>query len=266
MENGSYRASRYEPTRERAYHLGLVTGQGMTAWAVHELADGALVALFWGASGELLNTPLLPSHPVTVSFISLPEWSTLVPDGAMEAGTEARHLALVHGGLPAGAMRTSPVRELGATCIYVHDDRLERPVLERFPHARSLPMQAVMVNAVLARSLERPALLLHRGGDRADVALASGGDLLLCNTYPARSAQDLLYFLLLAVERTGLKPADVVLHYGGSHLNTLERDLLARYFAHMAPATSATWGDAPLEPKDAPERWWAAMEQFACVS
>ena len=266
MERGSYLASRYEPTRERAYHLGLITGQGTTAWAVHEVATGAPVALAWGHGAPALDDELLPTHPVTVSFITLPEWSTLVPDGALAPGTEARHLALVHGGMPAGAMRAGAVRELGATCIYVHDDRLERPVLERFPHARSLPMQAVMVNAVLARSTDRPALVLHRGGDRADVALAAGGQLLLSNTYPARSAQDLLYFLLLAVERSGLKPADVVLHFGGTHLTTLEGDLLARYFAHMAPAAEASWGEKPLDTADTPERWWAALEQFACAS
>jgi hypothetical protein len=198
--------------------------------------------------------------------VSLPEWSTLVPDGALAPGTEARHLALVHGTLPTGAMRDEPVPSLGATCIYVHDDRLEQPVLDRFPKARPLPMQALMVRAALARSTNGPVLLLHRSTDRADVAVARRGELLLSNMYPARSAQDLLYFLLLAVERCGLAPGTVELQLGGTHLGDMERDLLGRYFERVAPVVQAPWtatgGGAPLQP----ERWWAVLEQFACVS
>ncbi len=266
MESGSLLASRYAPARERAYHLGILTGQGVSAWAVHALEDGAPLALVWAGGNAALDDTLLPEHPVSISFVSLPEWSTLVPDGALAPGSEARHLALVHGSMPTGAMRDEPVRSLGATCIYVHDDRLERSVLDRFPNARALPMQAVMVRSAMARSFERPAVLLHRSVERADVAIAREGDLLLSNAYPTRSAQDLLYFLLLAVERCGSTPAAVDLYVGGTHLSALERDLLTRYFEHIRPAASAPWADQGHDQQDPADRWWAALEQFPCVS
>jgi hypothetical protein len=264
MDRGCSTAPRYAPGEHRAWHLSILAGQGCTAWSAHDTHTGQTMALCWGPGEAPLSDPLLPTDPASVSFVSLPEWSTLVPTGALVPGDEARHLALVHGGLPAGAMRDEPLPTLGATCLYVHDDLAERAVLDRFPGARPLPMQALMVRTALGRSAAEPVLLLHRGADRLDAVLADGGRVLLSNTYPVRSAQDSLYFALLAVERTGVEPARTVLHVGGTHLIDLERDLLARYFARTEPAASDTWsGDTGGDQRV--DRWFAALEQFACV-
>lgn len=264
MESGSLRSPRYDPAQERAWHLSILTGQQVTACAVHAIEDGNVVALIWGIGQQPLMAAELPRHPVTVSFVSLPEWSTLVPDGALSPGTEAEHLSLVHGGLPSGALRDEPVRSLGATCIYVHDDRDERAVLERFPHARALPMQGIMVRTAKALGADSSAIVLHRGADRLDLAIVDQGRLLLSNTYPARSAQDVLYFTLLALERTGLSPLEVGLHYGGAYLSNAERDLIARYVKQCSACSKVDIGSAP--DADMAHRWMAALEQFACVS
>jgi hypothetical protein len=266
MDSGSLRSSRYEPALERAWHLSILTGQGVTACAVHSIEDGEPVALFWGAGQNLLSDPELPRDPLTVSFVSLPEWSTLVPDGALEPGSEPEHLALVHGGLPSGALRDEPVRSLGATCIYVHDDREEHAVLQRYPHARALPMQGLMVRVAKACGADKAALVLHRGADRLDVAIVDRGRLLLSNTYPARSAHDLLYFTLLALERTGISPSEVELQYGGTHLSDAERELLLRYVESGVPACTFTPEGITTGGGEQVYRWFGALEQFACVS
>jgi hypothetical protein len=266
MENGSHRSSRYEPAEERAWHLSILAGQGVSSFAVHALDDGQVVALGWGNDHSVLSSDLLPLHPKTVSFVTLPEWSTLVPDGALVPGTEAQHLSLVHGGVPSGAMRDEPVRSLGATCIYVHDDREEHAVLNRFPNARALPMQGLMVRAAKAHGANSTVVLLHRGADRADVAVVDHGRLLLSNTFPTRSAQDVLYFTLLALEQTGLTPSGTQLLYGGTHLSDAERDLLARYIANTASPCTLPWVQEVTTAESQPYRWLAALEQFGCVS
>lgn len=257
---------RYDPARDRAYHLGLLLGQGISAWAVHALEDGAPVALGWADEANALKAAELPLHPVTVSFVTLPEWSTLVPDGALAPGSESAHLALVYGRIPSGAMRDEPVRSLGATCVYVHDDVAERVVLERFPRARPVPMQGLMVRTALARCTDRPVVLVHRAVERADVAIAGHGRLLLSNTFPARTAQDLLYFTLLAVERSGLAAADVQLLWSGTHFTPAEQELFARFFPHTGDALNPAWRKQAVYAAERPERWMAVMEQFACVS
>lgn len=266
MDQGSWTATRYVPAQERAWHLSLLVSGELRAWAAHAVEDGQVVALQWAHGVSALDAAELPTHPVSVSFVTLPEWSTLVPEGALEPGSEPHHLSLVHGGLPTGALRDEPVPDIGATCIYVHDDEHERQVLDRYPNARPVPLCSLMLRGALARSSEGPVMLLHRSHDRLDVAIARSGRLLLSNTYPARSSQDLLYFALLAADGCGIAPADVRVLHGGTHLAAHEVSFLHRYFALAGQADPMPQG-APIEAamEDA-SRWLALTEQFACVS
>lgn len=264
-DKGVWCAAHYEAARERAWHLSILVGPEVQAWAAHAIESGEPVALGWSNDASALDAIELPALPATVSFVTLPEWSALVPEGALEPGTEARHLSLVHGGLPTGALRDELVASLGATCIYVHDDEAERNVLDRFPNARPVPMQGLMVRAALARCNEGPTVLLHRSHQSLEVTIASAGRVLLSNTFPARTSQDLLYFTLLAVEGSGLKPVDVQLQHSGTHLTGHERDLLHRYFVNERTAVGALNEQAANDPVEM-HRWLALMEQFACVS
>lgn len=266
MDRGSLTAARYDPHRPKAHHLSMLCAPGLTAWCVQGVGDGATLALHWGEDATVLQDPQFPLQPVSVSFITLPEWSTMVPQGVLEPGTEADHLAFVHGRLPSGAMRDEPVRSLGATCIYVHDDVTERAVLERVPNARALPMQGLMVRSALSRAHEGPCMLMHRGHDRLDVAIADRGRVLMSNTYPARTGQDLLYFTLLALERTGLSPKTCPVQVSGTHLTDGERGLLGRYLDHMIPATPPLPAELQAPVNLMADRWMALLEQFACVS
>lgn len=265
MKSGGWSAPRYSPARERAWHLSILIDESQCAWCAHDLATGEAVALHWSEGLTALDADALPEHPAATSFVTLPEWSTLVPESAMAPGTEAQHLRLVHGGLPTGAMRSESVESLGAFCVYLHDDEIERSVLNRFPSARPVPMQSLMARGALARSAEGPVLLIHRGHDRLDCAIADRGQLQLSATYPARSSQDALYYALLAANGGGHAPANLRLLYGGTHLTQHEQDLLRRYFAQTAAAITP-WNGHSAEPGTAPHRWLALLEQFACAS
>lgn len=261
MDHGSWKAARYDPAAERSWHLSLLVAGDLRAWSVAAFDNGDTVALGWSNGISALDAEELPLHPASVSFVTLPEWSALVPEGALESGSESRHLGLVHGGLPTGALRDEPVPDIGATCIYVHDDEQERQVLDRYPSARPVPMCTLMLRGALARSSNQAVMFLHRGHDRLDLAIADRGRLLLSNTYPARSSQDMLYFTLLAVDGCGLQPKDVRVEHGGTHLGTHEVSLLERYFSGTAAAKGAWDGTATDQ-----SRWIALTEQFACVS
>ncbi len=248
----------YDPARERAYHLAILTGGDTTAWVVHNTTSGHPLALAWTPGQEALSDGALPKAPASVSFIAQPEWSTLVPDGALEPGNEAAHLALVLGHTPSGELRDEPIAAVGATCIYAQDTDATRAVLQRFPHARPMAMQALLVRGALARSKEGPVVLVHRGPQRTDVAVADNGRLLLSNSFPVHTPHDLLYFTLNAAERTGVAPAQATILPGGTHLTAEEGKLLERYFART--------GSVPgMEGLHDPGRWMAALEQFACV-
>jgi len=266
MERGSSTADRYAPEQERTYHLSLLIGQDVSAWAAHDLTHGTVMALSWGKGDQALRDDLLPRSPVSVSFVSLPEWSALVPDAALVPGSEAQHLKLVHGGIPTGAMRDEPIGSLAATCIYVHDDLTERAVLQRYPNARALPLHGVLVRAVEARHGRTPLILAHRSADRLDVHVMREGRLVMSNSFPARSVHDVLYFTLLAAETTALDPMTTEVQLCGTHAGKADLDLLRRYFTHCVPASGPGWSELRPSAGTFPERWLAALDQFACVS
>lgn len=250
---------------EHALHLSILSSPAGTAWAVHRMATGRCIALHQMDIGDHWDHPDMPEDPRSISFITLPEWSTMVPESALAPGSEADHLALVHGGIPTGAMRDEPIESLSARCIFVHDDVAERALLDRFPAARPLSLQALMVRVAQARSEKEPLLLVHRSKGRCDIAVASGARILLSNGYPAITASDLLYFTLLAAERTGHAPHTVALHYGGEHLTDAETALLQKYFARARPAIGHDHFAGGKAVKH-PERWMALVEQYTCAS
>jgi hypothetical protein len=255
---GRHEDRAYDPARDRAYHLGILTGGGMAAWAVHHLEEGRPWAVAWGPEQEVLTDARLPKVPATVSFIALPESSTLVPDSALEPGNEAAHLALVLGHAPRGELRDESIVALGATCLYTHDRSAAENVLRKYPHARPMALQALLVHSAMARSNEGSMVLVHRGPERTDVAVADGGKLLLSNSFPTRTAHDLLYFTLHAAERTGVDPACSTVLPAGTHLSDEEAALLERYFGRTAPFTG-------MDGLPGARRWIAALEQFSCA-
>lgn len=247
-----------------SYHLGIILGPDVSGWVVRDVRNAMVIAMAWAPDGSALQHADLPRHPRQVTYVSLPEWSTLVPTGALEEGTGAHHLALVHGKLPNTTVREEPMSTVGAQCLFVNEAHHERQVLGLYPNARSLPLQAVLVNGAQTRSHGGPTLLLHRGAQRSDIAIADRGELLLSSSYPARTPEDVLYFCLMTTEQCGLEPQDVALRSGGTHLSSDDRPLLDRYFKDHAPALSAP---PALGANDAAvARLLAAFDQFACVS
>lgn len=262
---GAFRAKDYRADDERRYHVGIVIGPELSAWVARDMLNSSVAALAWAPEGMALDHADLPRQPRSVTFVALPEWSTLVPDGALAPGTAVDHLALVHGKLPSQLVREEPVQPLGAQCLYVNESIHERTVLDRYPIARSLPLQAVLVHGARTRSMQGPTLLMHRGSERLDIAMADKGDLLLSSSYPARTAEDVLYFCLMAAERVDRDPTLLAVRVGGTHLSTNDRDLLSRYFADAASAIPASLA-GPIPSGVETDRWLAAFDQFACVS
>ncbi|MCC7501653.1 MAG: DUF3822 family protein [Flavobacteriales bacterium] len=262
----SISSSGYDPSKERAWHLSIWASASLTGWAVHEHSTGRCVALHVASGEDLPDTEELPVRPHRTSFVALPEISTLVPESALMPGTELQHLKLVHGAVPTGLLRDEPLEALGARCIYLHDEATEHRLLKRFPAARPMPLQGLMVRSVLRHATEGPALLVLRTAQRVDLAVGRDGRVILSNAFHARSAEDILYYLLFALERTGLAPNEVTVALGGTHLEENEANLLRDYLPNLRPSLSA--GDAVVNglTLHAPERFSGLLEQCSCAS
>ena len=61
-----FRSGAYDRSRERAYHLSVLLGEGVCAWAANATANGEPVAMAWSAGDLALKDHRLPAHPVSV--------------------------------------------------------------------------------------------------------------------------------------------------------------------------------------------------------
>jgi hypothetical protein len=99
-----------------------------------------------------------------------------------------------------------------------------------------------------------------------DLAVARNGQVALSNAFHAVSAEDVLYYALFALDRTGLAPGEVSVVIGGTHLGDPEATLLKEYLPNVKPALGN--GDGVLNglKLDAPERLAGLLDQCACAS
>lgn len=241
-------------------HVGLLLGPGFAGWCAHERSSGKLIALHTAFRAELPHTDLIPREAASASCVVLPEWSILVPESALVPGSEAVHWGASFGREPLGTLRTEGLELLDAQTIHTHDPAMERSAHSFLPHARTLSLQALLVRAAMAQRTDRDVLLVHCSTDRIDVVLAVHGSILLSNTFPARTSEDVLYFALLAAERCKRKPEELQLLHAGPLAHDRNVVLLERYFQHCAPATAAG-----LPGQANAQHWLALTEQFACV-
>lgn len=257
----------YNPAQEHAWHASFWMAPGMQAWCAHERTSGRLMALASGTDEAFPLPGHIPHKPASVSFTAMPEIGALVPENALVPGTEMQHLKLVHGAVPTGLLRDEPIGRLGARCIYLHDELAEQKLLERFPNARSLPLQGTLVSHAMARSSTGAVAVLHRSSTRLDVAVADRGKLLLSNAFHATVAEDVLYYTLLCLEQCGLAPGHAEVHAGGTHLTPNEEHLLSLYCA-KGPVPSTGKENALLAGLELPNahHWTGLIEQFSCAS
>ena len=256
----SFTHDRFSTAPPHALHVSVLQGPAFAGWCAHELKTGAVLALHAAHNAVLPAVDLLPRDPGSATCVVLPEWSVLVPDGALQEGSEAVHLRATFGRDPVGVIRRDHVELLDAHSIHVHEPSAESIAMVHVPLARPLAMQALLIQAAMSRRADRNVVLLHFGTDRMDAVLATPANIVLSNTFPIRTPEDALYFALLAAERTKHQPADLQLLYCGPQANDNMIALLEKYFADSAPALPRTALDV-----ERPERWLALTEQFACV-
>lgn len=260
------RHKNYDPDTTRSWHLSILMAPDLLAWSAHSVEDGQVMAFHSERGSALTLKGALPTGPATVSFTALPETSTLVPESAITSGNEMRFLKLVHGPVPTGLLRDEPIATLDARCIYLHDEDSELFLMGRYPQARPVPLQAVLVNSALSRSDGHASVILHHCADRLDIVVTRQRELLLSNSFHVTCSEDMLYYTLFVLEQCGIAASVAHVLFGGTHWSSSETGRLAEYFEHVAPMISPTAGTIAGLKLQEPHLWSALLEQFACAS
>lgn len=75
-------------------------------------------------------------------------------------------------------------------------------------------------------------VVMHVDGKTADIVLAAGDKLLLCNSYPAADPVSAQYFLFAALRQFQINPEVTAVHFFGEAGDTIKGDLF-RHFASV---------------------------------
>ena len=150
---------------------------------------------------------------------------------------------------------------------YLFGATLLLKLMERFPNARSLPLQGTLVSHAMSHSASNAVVVLHRSATRLDLVIADHGKLILSNTFHATVAEDVLYYTLFALEQCGLSPDTVHVRAGGTHLTAGEEHLLSKYVVN-GPIPTTGPEDPALKDLRVPNahHWTGLIEQFPCAS
>jgi hypothetical protein len=78
-------------------------------------------------------------------------------------------------------------------------------------------------------------LFLYAGNQTIDLVMFEGSKLVLFNSFPVKSKEDLLYFTLFVIENTGQRPDQIQICLGGMiDENSDTYRLLAQYFKELS--------------------------------
>ena len=84
-----------------------------------------------------------------------------------------------------------------------------------------------------AASLDRfNKVVVHQGASVADIVVAAGDRLMLCNSYPAADPVTVQYFLFAALRQFQINPEVTTVHFFGEADESLKGDLF-RHFASV---------------------------------
>lgn len=119
--------------------------------------------------------------------------------------------------------KTDSVKKLELPCykavlLYAGDDAAARRLTDMLEAAAALDCYNKVV--------------MHVGGETADIVLAAGDKLLLCNSYPAADDVSAQYFLFAALRQFQINPEVTTVHFFGETDDTIKGDLF-RHFASV---------------------------------
>lgn len=232
VNNYDITAAAYQPGKARDYELSILTGMDSFAYVIRDRKDNVLLAYRsytlesggneadWERGVEQLIRADDKLRSVRYGSCVL-GWEsrqhTLVPAALYDSAAPRLYLEqLTTVGLE-DAVRTTYYQELGGYLVWSAPAGRLESVERRLAPLRTHHVVGGLLVAWAARSrrLNHQSVSCAVRGGKLVLAAHERGKLLFFNTFPYASDQDALYYLLLAYEQCGWRPAVVPLYLCG---------------------------------------------------
>ncbi|WP_084555920.1 DUF3822 family protein [Alkaliflexus imshenetskii] len=172
--------------------------------------------------------------PYKKTLVLLPsKVSTLVPSALFEPAKSREWLSFCNH-LPGEAMvMHNKVKMADAFNIFPINQQLHKILCRQFPDPQFFHQNSAIIESNLSTNLtdsESTMLFVNLAEDYFDVLAFSNNNLKLCNTYPIKSENDFIYFLLFTFEQLKLRSANTEIVLSGCHPRFEQmRKQLSRY-------------------------------------
>jgi hypothetical protein len=194
---------------------------------------------------------------------------TLVPDTLYESFRREDYLSFNHE-IPKGDIIDGySLRTRGMVVLFSYPANLRQIITRKFPSARIIPSVAGLVESAftLFKNKEGRSILVNIRQQSFDVLVMEPNRLTLLNTFPYKSSEDFLYYLLFTCEQLGLNTESMQLNVAGEiEKRSGLMKLMEKYIRNISYVKRPASFEYSYKFKDLPEHYFFnILSQQLCV-
>ena len=266
VTNYNIRSAAFRPEAAESYELSILTGVDSFAYAIRDRAANHLLAYHAGeltateqsdlpgaVLSRLQNDDLLErtTFGTTVLGWQTPR-ATLVPKDLYEDEHRRDYLEQLSIISLEDGVQEEWHNELNAHLLYVTSGNTLNAVTTTLRAGRTQHVAGGLLNAwgLRSRRLAEADVSICLRGKQLTIGAHRSGSLQFFNTYTFATAEDVLYYTLLAYEHCGLLPARAPLYVSGEILT--ESELYRLLYTYVAEVRFSQYGAPPRLAPDLP--------------
>ena len=266
VTNYNIRSAAFRPESAESYELSILTGVDSFAYAIRDRAANQLLAYHTSELsaaeradlpatilGRLQGDDLLERTNFGTTVLG---WQTpraaLVPQDLYDDGHRREYLDQLSLISLEDAVQEEWHNELNAHLLYVTTGNSLNAITTTLRAVRTRHVAGGLLNAwgLRSRRLAEADVSICLRGKQLIIAAHRAGSLQFFNTYSFATAEDVLYYTLLAYEHCGLLPARAPLYVSGEIL--AESELYRLLYTYVAEVRFSQYGAPPKLAPDLP--------------
>lgn len=198
------------------------------------------------ALDQVVNrTPWLTREFKNTKIVIETPYYTLIPSALYQKESTETYLQFVNPPPRNFRFSTDHLPNLDAVTVYGISENLiqnisNKFIVTSFHHFSSVLIESLLMN--FKNKLEGPKVFVHIRRQNFDLIIMANQKLRLINTYHYRTKEDFAFYLMYALEQSGLNPEFVELIFLGEILKESELfEISQRYIRHISFIKNINW-------------------------
>ena len=206
-------------------HLSIQSGQGMLVWALFSTGDTKYLALetySYAKAGEediwaQLKTMPWFANVTSVSLSLVSDKVTLVPEPLFDERVKSTYANFNFETDGSDVVLSAKVRSAGCVAVFTLSQEKEKMYRSFFPALKIMHAAMPLLESVLTNDKNESSekAYLHIRAKSMELVFTKNGNLLYYNTFNHTTSEDVIYYLLFALEQLKLNPETIALQLMG---------------------------------------------------